>query len=80
MESKEKKKKKILKGVVVSNKMSKAVVVKVYRKFPHPKYEKIVSTSKKYYARSEKEYSVGSEVTIEECRPLSKLIRWKVIK
>lgn len=73
------KKKKTLVGVVVSNKMQKAVVVKVERRFPHPKYHKIITRYKKYYARTEQPLNEGDVVVIQESRPLSKLIRWIVI-
>jgi len=72
--------KKRLEGVVVSNKMTNAVVVNVSRKIAHPKYGKIISKTKKYYARTEGEILVGDAVVIEESRPLSKLIRWKVVE
>ncbi|MFW5720016.1 MAG: 30S ribosomal protein S17 [Candidatus Dojkabacteria bacterium] len=69
-----------LEGEVVSNKMQNGIVVRVTRWFPHPKYGKIISKSKKYYAKTEDEISVGSRVVIEETRPVSKLIRWKVVE
>lgn len=72
--------KKRFEGTVVSNKMEKAVVVKVITRSPHPKYGKIISRSKKFYARTEAEVHIGDTVVIEETRPLSKLIRWRVIE
>lgn len=69
-----------LEGVVVSNKMTGAVVVKVSRKIVHPKYGKIINKSKKYYAKTDNALLVGDNVVIEESRPLSKLIRWIVIE
>jgi small subunit ribosomal protein S17 len=69
-----------LEGVVVSNKMTKAVVVSVSRRMPHPKYDKIITKIKKYYARAEGELTVGDKVVIEESRPLSKTIRWVVVE
>jgi small subunit ribosomal protein S17 len=72
--------KKRIEGVIVSNKMTNAVVVSVTSKFPHPKYGKIMSRIKKFYARTEETLNVGDKVVIEESRPLSKLIRWKVIE
>jgi small subunit ribosomal protein S17 len=72
-------KKKTLEGTVVSNKMTNAVVVSVSRRMPHPKYDKIITKLKKYYARNEQDLQVGDVVVIEETRPLSKLIRWQVI-
>ena len=69
----------VLKGIVVSNKMNKTVVVKVFSKKRHPKYEKLKGSSKKYYAHCEKEIKTGEEVNIMECRPLSKTKRYRVI-
>jgi small subunit ribosomal protein S17 len=68
-------------GEVVSNKMTKTIVVRVERRFPHPKYKKIIKSYKKFYAHDEKsEAKVGDMVLIEEARPLSKLKRWKFVK
>ena len=68
-------------GEVVSNKMTKTIVVRVERRFPHPQYKKIVTSYKKFYAHDEKsEAKVGDTVRIEESRPLSKLKRWKLIE
>ena len=77
MESREVRK--VLHGVVVSNKMNKTVVIKVTRKIRHPKYEKLVDKWKKYYAHTDKDLQVGQEVKIMSCRPLSKMKRWRVI-
>lgn len=71
---------KLKKGVVVSNKMQKTVVVKVDRTMRHPLYGKVVTRSKKYYAHNESEpLQIGDEVQIMETRPLSKLKRWRVV-
>ncbi|WP_068466982.1 30S ribosomal protein S17 [Candidatus Protochlamydia phocaeensis] len=71
---------KVKKGVVVSNKMQKTVVVKVERTFRHPKYGKVVTRGKKYYAHNESApLQIGDEVKIMETRPLSKLKRWRVV-
>jgi len=71
---------KIKKGVVVSNKMQKTLVVKVERTYRHPKYGKVITRGKKYYAHHEGEpKQIGEPVTIKETRPLSKLKRWLVI-
>ena len=68
-------------GEVVSNKMTKTIVVRVQRRFPHPQYKKIVTSYKKFYAHDEKsEAKPGDTVCIEESRPLSKLKRWTLIK
>jgi len=67
------------KGVVVSNKMDKTVVVSVTRTLRHPLYQKVIHTRKKYYAHTDKELEIGQDVTIRETRPMSKLKRWKVV-
>jgi small subunit ribosomal protein S17 len=67
-------------GVVVGNKMAKTVVVQVERRFRHPRYDKIVTKARKYYAHHEnEELAIGDKVTIVETRPLSKLKRWRVM-
>ena len=72
---------KLIKGIVVSNKMDKTAVVKVIRKMRHPKYEKLVETTKKYYAHDESNSAqIGQEVTIMETRPLSKLKRFRIVQ
>lgn len=69
-----------LTGTIVSNKMAKTVVVKVERVKQHPRYEKRYKVHKKYKAHYDKgEFKVGDEVVIEECRPISKEKRWKVV-
>ena len=73
--------KKQLTGIIISNKMQKTVVVKVERIKEHPKYRRRYKTHKKYKAHSESgECNVGDKVIIEECRPISKDKRWRVIK
>ena len=68
-------------GIVVSNKMDKSIVVKVERKIKHPLYKKTIKRSKKYVAHDEQnECQVGDVVQIAECRPLSKLKRYRLIK
>jgi small subunit ribosomal protein S17 len=71
---------KVLQGVVVSNKMDKTLVVEVSRRVRHYKYEKLINKRKRYYAHSEKKEEIGKDVKIMECRPLSKMKRWRVIK
>jgi small subunit ribosomal protein S17 len=67
-------------GEVVSNKMAKTIVVRVERRFPHPKFRKVVTAYKKFYAHDEKgEAKVGDRVRIQECRPLSKTKRWRLV-
>jgi len=73
--------KKQLTGTIVSNKMQKTVVVEVERLKEHPKYKRRYRVRKKYKAHDEKgEYRIGDRVVIEECRPLSKEKKWRVIK
>ena len=72
--------KRVLQGVVVSDKNAKTVVVKVERRFAHPTLGKTVRRSKRYHAHDEnKEFKVGDVVRIRECRPLSKLKSWEVV-
>ena len=67
-------------GIVLPSKMDKTVIVRVDTKKAHPKYKKLVRTSKKFYAHDpEKKYKEGDRVTIYETRPLSKLKRWTVV-
>lgn len=71
---------KLKKGVVVSNKMQKTVVVSVERTCRHPKYGKVITRREKYYAHHEGQpLEMGTEVNIMETRPLSKLKRWRVV-
>ncbi|KKQ68091.1 MAG: 30S ribosomal protein S17 [Candidatus Nealsonbacteria bacterium RIFCSPLOWO2_12_FULL_39_31] len=73
--------KKQLIGKIISDKMQKTVVVEVERMKEHPKYKRRYKTHKKYKAHSEKgEFKLGDTVMIEECRPISKDKRWRVIK
>jgi small subunit ribosomal protein S17 len=72
--------KRVLTGMVVSDKTDKTVVVKVERKVKHPLYGKIIRRSKKYHAHDEaNEYKAGETVRIEETKPISKLKTWKVL-
>jgi small subunit ribosomal protein S17 len=72
--------KRVLQGVVVSDKNPKTVVVKVERRFTHPMLGKTVRRSKKYHAHDEAgQFKVGDMVRIRECRPLSKLKSWEVL-
>ncbi len=64
---------KVLRGVVISDKMDKTIVVKVSRYVKHPKYQKFYTISKKYKAHDEEgKYKVGDTVEIVETRPISK--------
>ena len=70
----------ILKGVVVSDKMDKTVVVSVSNFIKHPKYGKYYKVSKKYKAHDEEnKYKVGDEIEILETRPISKDKRFSVL-
>ena len=69
-----------LTGQVTSNKMNKTVIVKVEMVKVHPKYHKRYKVSKKYPAHVEtNDYAIGDKVVIEESRPYSKTVNWKVI-
>lgn len=73
--------KRILQGVVVSDKNDKTVVVKVERRYSHPLLKKTISQSKKYKAHDENnQFKVGDEVSIRESKPISKDKRWVVVK
>ena len=64
-------------GNVVSTKMQKTIVVEVEMRKAHPKYKRIIKSSKKFYAHDEQNSArVGDVVRIKETRPLSKLKRW----
>ncbi len=66
-------------GAVVSTKMAKTIVVKVEMAKAHPKYKRVMRTSKKFYAHDEQNSArVGDVVRIRETRPLSKLKRWQL--
>ena len=68
-------------GEVISNKMTKTIIVRVQRRFPHPKFKKVVTQFNKFYAHDEKnEAKVGDRVRIQECRPLSKTKRWRLVE
>jgi small subunit ribosomal protein S17 len=72
--------KRILQGVVVSDKMDKTIVVEVERRVMHPIYKKFVRRTKKYAAHDEGNvHKVGETVRIRECRPISKRKRWEVM-
>lgn len=72
--------KRVLQGVVVSDKQAKTVVVKVERTFLHPLLRKTVRRSKNYHAHDEANAKkVGDTVQIRECAPKSKLKRWEVV-
>jgi small subunit ribosomal protein S17 len=66
-------------GEVVSTKMAKTIVVEVTRRTAHPVYKRIVKKRKRFYAHDEEQSAkVGDVVRIVECRPVSRLKRWKL--
>lgn len=68
-------------GKVVSNKMNKSIVVAVERRVKHPIYGKFMKKTTKFMAHDEKqECGIGDVVRIMECRPLSKLKRWRLVE
>ena len=70
----------VLQGVVVSDKMDKTIVVEVERRVMHPIYKKFIRRTKKYAAHDESnDIKVGDVVRIRECRPISKRKRWEVV-
>jgi small subunit ribosomal protein S17 len=72
--------KRVLQGVVVSDKNDKTVVVRVERRFTHPVLKKTIRRSKKYHAHDEaNKHKVGDIVAIEESKPISKNKRWVVM-
>lgn len=81
MENMHKGKKKELKGLVISDKMDKSVIVQVERYIQHKMYKKFIKQYKKYHAHDEtNECRIGDEVQIIETRPLSKLKRFRVTR
>ncbi|MCP4395526.1 MAG: 30S ribosomal protein S17 [Alphaproteobacteria bacterium] len=73
--------KRILQGVVVSDKMDKTVTVQVERRVMHPLYKKFIKRTKKYAAHDENNTcKLGDAVRIVECAPISKRKTWKVIE
>lgn len=72
--------KRILQGVVTSDKNEQTITVLVERRFKHPLLQKTVRKSKKYRAHDENNtFKVGQTVRIEECAPISKTKRWTVV-
>ena len=68
-------------GIVISNKMQKTIVVKIENRYSHPIYSKTMVRTKKYLAHDElEECNIGDKVLVQECRPLSKRKRWKLIE
>ncbi len=72
--------KRVLQGVVVSDKSAKTVIVQVSRRMMHPVFKKTIHRSKKYAAHDEKgQFKVGDKVEIIESAPISKTKRWRVV-
>lgn len=72
--------KRVLQGVVVSDKADKTIVVRVTRRLAHPTYGKIIARSKKYVAHDEQNrFKTGDVVRIQESRPISKRKNWIVV-
>ncbi len=73
--------KRIMQGVVVSDKMDKTIIVRVDRRVRHPLYKKFVTRSKKFAAHDEdNRYREGDTVRIEERRPISRRKRWTALE
>ena len=72
---------KVREGLVVSSKMNKTVVVALVERVRHPKYDKFVIRTKKFYAHDEaNDAKIGDKVRIVETRPISKTKRWRVVE
>lgn len=72
--------KRILQGVVTSDKNEQTITVLVERRFKHPLLQKTVRKSKKYRAHDAlNQFKTGDTVRIEECAPISKTKRWTVV-
>ena len=72
--------KRILNGKVIRDKNDKTIIVLVKRKYSHPFFKKVLTSSKKYHAHDEKnKYKVGDNVKIIEAKPFSKRKKWEVI-
>ena len=72
--------KKILNGTVIRDKNNKTIVVVVKRKYSHPFFGKVITSSKKYHVHDEtNKFKVGDMVKIIESKPFSKMKKWEVI-
>ena len=72
--------KKILGGKVIKDKNDKTIVVLVKRKYTHPFFNKVMTSSKKYHAHDEKnKFKIGDDVKIIESKPFSKKKKWEVV-
>ena len=73
-------KRRIIEGIVVSNKMDKTVKVEVSYLQAHPQYKKVMNRRKTFFAHTEKELKEGDKVKIKESRPYSKNVKWVVVE
>ncbi|MCK9368726.1 ribosomal protein S17 [Candidatus Dojkabacteria bacterium] len=80
METKEKSNKRILEGVVSGNKMEKTLKVEVEYSVAHPRYKKVMRRKKTFFAHCDEKLEVGTKVKIIENKPISKNVKWLVIK
>ena len=72
--------KKVLKGKVIKDQNNKTIVVLVKRKYAHPFFDKVITSSKKYHAHDEdNKFKIGDSVKIIESQPFSKKKKWEVI-
>lgn len=72
---------KVRKGVVVSRSGDKSIVVQAERRMRHPLFGKVVRQVRKFHAHDEQNAAkVGDQVVITECRPLSKMKRWRLVE
>ena len=72
--------KKILRGKVIRDKNNKTIVVLVKRKYIHPFFQKVITSSKKYHAHDKSnKFKIGDEVNIIESKPFSKSKKWEVM-
>ena len=77
----ERNQRKVRVGKVVSDKMNKTIIVEITRTMKHPLYERVIRTRSKLYAHDEaREAHQGDTVRVMECRPLSKLKRWRLVE
>ena len=77
----ERKRRRVVSGVVTSDRMDKSISVRVERIFKHPKYKKYIRRHSTYHAHDENnDCRMGDTVELMECRPMSKLKRWRLVK
>ena len=69
-----------LKGIVINTKMQQTAAVQITRRWTHPLYQKTLTKKKKYLCDNQLAVNAGDKVLIQECRPLSKRKKWKIVK